>query len=117
MIELTDITSSPRQTLRIKTEDNFVFQFLLQFSTVNQCWIWSLAYNNWAINGCRLTLLPDILHRYSYILPFGIMCMTEDPAKVDPFRLDDFVSGRVKLFVMTKEEAQNLNERAYGEQI
>lgn len=110
---IDNISSSPKQSIRIQTEDNIIFQFLLQFSEINQCWFWSLAYNNWAINGCRLSLSPNILDRYKYALPFGIACITEE-SQVDPFRIDDFITGRIKLITMTKEEADSVRNIVYG---
>jgi hypothetical protein len=102
---ITGLDQAAKQLIRIETEDNFVFQFLLQYSVNRQGWFWSLAYNDWAINGCRLNLNRNILHRYSYKLPFGLMCSTEEPALINPYRIDDFESGRIKLYSMTKTEA------------
>lgn len=111
---ITGIDQTAKQLLSIETENNYNFQFLLQYSTNRQGWFWSLAYNNWAINGCRLNLAPNILHRYSYALPFGLMCYTDDPLLVNPYRLDDFESGRIKLYSMTDVEALALNTSLYG---
>lgn len=111
---ITGLDQTAKQLIRIETENNFVFQFLLQYSVNRQGWFWSLAYNDWAINGCRLNLNPNILHRYSYKLPFGLMCFTEEPKLINPYRIDDFESGRIKLYSMTKDETIALNLALYG---
>ena len=110
---ITGLDSSSKQLITIETEDGYFFQVLLQYSTNRQGWFWSLAYNNFAVNGCRLNLTPNILHRYQYALPFGLMCVTDDPQQVNPYRLDDLESGRIKLYSMTKAEAIALNTAVY----
>jgi hypothetical protein len=112
---ITDIGQEARQLIRIETEDNIAFQFYLMYSNIRQGWFWSLAYDDFAINSCRLNLNPNILHRYRHALPFGLMCATDDSLKVNPFRIDDFVSGRIKLLSMTAQEADEIELAVYGQ--
>jgi hypothetical protein len=111
---ITGLDQTARQLIRIQTEDNYDFQFLLQYSVNRQGWFWSLAYNDFAVNGCRLNLNPNILHRYSYKLPFGLMCLTDEPQVINPYRLDDFESGRIKLYSLTKDETIAINLATNG---
>lgn len=111
---ITGLDSSSKQTISITTEDNYTFQLLLNYSTNREGWFWSLAYSNFAVNNCRMTIGANILHRYAYALPFGLMCLTEDPQIVNPYRLDDLESGRIKLYSLSAAEVAELNTAIYG---
>lgn len=112
---ITGLDSSSKQLLTVTTEDNYTFQFLLNYSTNRQGWFWSLAYNNFAVNNCRLNINPNILHRYTYALPFGILCVSDDAKQVNPYRLDDLESGRIKLYSLSATEVAEVESTFYGQ--
>lgn len=112
---ITGLDSSSKQLINIVTEENYSFQLLLQYSTNRQGWFWSLAYNNFAVNSCRLNIGPNILHRYKYALPFGLMCVSDEPKQINPYRLDDLESGRIKLYSLSNAEVTQIETDFYGQ--
>lgn len=114
---ITGLDSSSKQLINITTEDNYSFQFVLNYSVNRQGWFWSLAYNNFAVNSCRLNIGANILHRYRHAVPFGLMCVNENPQIVNPYRLDDLESGRIKLYTLSAAEAAQLELDLYGKQV
>jgi len=112
---ITGLDSSSKQLITISTEDNYTFQLLLTYSTNRQGWFWSMAYNNFAVNNCRLNIGANILHRYRHALPFGLMCVSEEPKSVNPYRLDDLESGRIKLYSLSAAEATQIETDFYGQ--
>jgi hypothetical protein len=112
---ITGLDSSSKQLVTITTEDNYTFQLLLNYSTNRQGWFWSMAYNNFAVNNCRLNIGINILHRYKYALPFGLICTSDEPKLVNPYRLDDFESNRIKLYSLSAVEAAQVETDFYGQ--
>lgn len=112
---ITGLDSSSKQLASITTEENYTFQFLLNYSVNRQGWFWSLAYNNFAVNNCRLNIGVNILHRYNHALPFGLICTAEDPKQVNPYRLDDLESGRIKIYSLTTAEVAQIETDFYGQ--
>lgn len=112
---ITGLDSSSKQTINITTEDNYSFQLLLSYSVNRQGWFWSFAYNDFAVNSCRLNIGANILHRYKHAVPFGLMVLTEDPQIVNPYRLDDLESGRIKLYSLSAAEAAQIELELYGQ--
>jgi hypothetical protein len=112
---ITGFDSSSKQLITITTEDNYTFQFLLSYSTNRQGWFWSMAYNNFAVNNCRLNIGANILHRYKHTLPFGLMCTSDEPKLINPYRLDDLESGRIKLYSLSVDETSQVETDFYGQ--
>lgn len=119
MIQITDLTNDPNQSLDQTLEDGTTFTLSLRYSQNTNCWFFDLSYPtlNFKLNGCRLVLSTNLLKQWERILPFGLTCFTPNPAPLaqDPFLLNDFVdlSGnnnpRIQLFVLTKAEVAILN--------
>lgn len=113
---LNEISNDYRQQFSVTTEENYTFQFLLEYKINQQSWFWSLSYNNFAVNGIRLVLNPNILRQYKAYLPFGIWCNTDSALKVDPFLVDDLiVDGRIQLYTLTNAEVLAIEKQVYGQ--
>ena len=115
MLQLTQLTDDYSQQYSITTEDNYVFDFLLEFKVSQTSWFWSLAYNNFAINGQRLVLDPNLLRRFNAYTPFGLSCVTFNALKADPFSVTDFTSTRIQMFTLTQTEVNQINNQLYGQ--
>lgn len=102
------------QEYTITTEDNQVFTFSVEYLEGQQSWFYSLAYNNFQLNNQRLVLDPNFLRRFKAYLPFGIACLA--PAdQVDPFLLNDLISGRIQLLLLTEAEVKVAEKTIYGQ--
>ena len=108
MIQLTNITSSPKQLITILLENGEEAQLELMFIPQQNGWFFNLIYNNTNFNGGRLVLHPNILFKYKNILPFGIGLY--DNEQIDPVFQDDFSIQRVIVIVYTKEEIDEINK-------
>jgi len=113
MRQLTEITDDPKQTFDVITEDNQNFELGLEYSDQQQGWFFSIIFGNLSINGMRLTTSPNILRQYKNILPFGISIAVDDLS--EPFLIDDFITERVKAFLLTPEEVEGIEEDIYNQ--
>lgn len=112
MLYLSDISNEYKQKFQVQTEDNKSFMFKLEFIENQQCWFYSLTYGILTINKKRLTTHPNFLRQFKNVLPFGMSCITDDGS--EPFAIDDFSKERVKIYVLTSAEVQDLETSIYA---
>jgi len=103
---LSTISNEFKQKFLVNTEDNKVFTLQLEFIENQQSWNYSIIYNNFSINKKRLTTHPNFLRQFVNFLPFGLACETSDNG--EPFAIDDFTTGRVKIYLLTQSECQEI---------
>lgn len=103
---LDKLTANPLQTYIVITEDGDLFTLSLRFLPSQALWEASIIWGTFTLNGISLVLSPNLLFGYKNILPFGLMIVAID--SIEPSYLDDFTSGRVKVYVMTKSDISAL---------
>ena len=67
-----------------------------------------IKYKNFIAKGLKIVRGPNIIKRNINVLPFGITVSVSD--NLEPFLINDFVSGRVSLFLLTQEECIVMDE-------
>lgn len=102
------------QEYTITTEANQIFTFSVDYVESQQSWFYSLKYNNFQLNNQRLVLDPNFLRRFKAYLPFGIACVSTSD-EVDPFLLNDLISGRIQLLLLTAAEVAEAEKTIYGQ--
>lgn len=102
MILLKQITSKAYQNLSITTDEGFTFNFILKFLPTQNCWVCDIKYNDFEATNLFLNLNLNCIRRFKKLLPFGIMCLTD--FRGDPQNIDDFSSGRAKLYILSAAE-------------
>lgn len=108
MIEITKLTDSSKQKLQVIGEDGEQVLLRLTYSSTQEAWNINIEYLEKFINGLQLTVSPNILHNYKNVIPFGISCTSTDG--FEPKYIEDFANGRIKLFMTSIEERDNLEE-------
>lgn len=100
MIQITTLTSSANQQISVVLGDKSVATFTFTFRPRIQRWSMNVSYNNTAkqMSGLLLVPHPNLLRAFRNTWPFGLAVVTTDGA--DPFRQDDFTTGRVTLYVL-----------------
>lgn len=100
MIQIPNLSNSANQQVSILLADKTLVTLTLVFRPRIQRWTFNVSYNNNSkvANGFMLCTHPNILRAYRGTWPFGLAVTSTDGA--DPFRIDDFVSGRIVLFVL-----------------
>ena len=104
MVKIDTLTSSPLQKLSLRLEDGKLLKLTLKYSYTQSGWFYSLVYGSYSLNNRRLVNSLNILDILKNILPFGIVCSVPD--KYEPVFVDDFVSGRVSLYIANSEDLQ-----------
>lgn len=105
MIRIENLSSDAHQrhTLLI---DRGQVALVLRYLPAVQIWIMDVEYLGKAQRGVKLS--ASVLHIRSFNFPFDFTVVVTDNSGVDPFRLDDFSSGRCELYFVTPAEMVDL---------
>jgi hypothetical protein len=112
---LTGITNNPTQSFVIAIGDGTNANISLYYSNNQQGWFMDLSWTgttpNFQVNGNRVTVFPNLLRQYKYVLPFGLGCVTSDG--YEPMNLDDFSSGYARLIILTQAQVQAIENTVF----
>ena len=112
MREISGITDSPKQRFSVMSDDGKMIEIKLYFISSQIGWFFDVEYDGIVSNCHRLTNCPNILREKQNIFPFGIGCSVSDGE--EPWFLNDFISGRVTLYLMSKEDVETIERDLYG---
>jgi hypothetical protein len=69
-------------------------------------------YENFSAKGLGVCLHPNLLRDFRRVLPFGVFVRSLDG--VDPILLNDFLSGRVELYVLNLDDMEFVESTIVG---
>ena len=101
MRQLTNITGEPIQNF-VLIIGNEQADIQLRFSPVTQIWCFTLTFRGITISNVKLSL--GVFHINSYNFPFDFWLQDTSNEGIDPFKVNDFVIGRINMFMFTPEE-------------
>ena len=111
---ITQITNNPIQTMKLVLDTKELVQFNLRFMPTQMSWYCDVIYNDVEIYGLKVALFPNLLRHFKNMLPFGIGFSAND--HVEPFSIEDFTNGRVQMFVLNKQEVEEIESVVFNEQ-
>ena len=111
---ITQITNNPIQTMKLVLDTKELVQFNLRFMPTQMSWYCDVIYNDVEIYGLKVALFPNLLRHFKNMLPFGIGFSAND--HVEPFSIEDFTNGRVQMFVLNKQEVEEIESVIFNEQ-
>jgi hypothetical protein len=116
MKQITELTNDYKQTLFPTLENNSTFELNLYYSMQQEQWFCDITFEALVIKGLKLVLSSNLLGQWKNILPFGLLCTSTDPIgkEIDPFLLNDFISQRCQLYILTSDEINQFNEIING---
>lgn len=112
MEQVLNLTSNARQTMQLPIENGNTATFNLYYNPTQYAWYFDLIYNDYEIYGSKVVLHYNIIRQQRNILPFGLAFLAQ--GNVEPFSIDDFENERVKLFILTQNEVQDVEEYIYN---
>jgi hypothetical protein len=99
--QITNITNEPHQIHTVLTDDGAV-TLTLRFLPAVEIWILSVDYKGILANGVKLSAGVSHLRAFNY--PFDVAIVLTDHSGIDPFKADDFSSGRCELYFAGRAE-------------
>lgn len=104
MIRITGLTSSPLQSFNIpEPTTRKPIYFTIRYCPRVQAFFIDIQYDTFSAKSLKLVRGPNILSRHINVLPFGLVVTVVD--NYEPFLINDLVSGRVSLYLLTHDDA------------
>lgn len=109
MKQVTSITGDAKQRMQIPLDDNKGnVEFRLYFMPTQNSWYYDFTYKNYNSYGNKVVLNLNALRHLRKILPFGFMF--DSDGDVEPFAINDFVNGRIKMIVLNQDDINEIEE-------
>lgn len=112
MLKVTNLTSDSNQKITQITEDGLEFDITLIYLSTQSGWYMTIEYEDFIVQNMRLCNHKNILRSFINKLPFGLLVDVIDGG--EPYFLEDFISGRVNIYVLTTTEVQEVETEVYG---
>ena len=109
---ITEFTDNPKQTCTLVLENQETVAFNLRFYETQLSWYFDFTYNDVISNGNKVVLGANILRSFKHIIPFGLAFQSNDG--VEPFAVDDFTTGRVSVYLLSKDDVESMEQNIYG---
>jgi hypothetical protein len=115
MFRIQNVTTSPAQKQSLLLPNGELITISLQFVPMQLGWfIREIKYNNFILNGVRISNSPNLLYQYRNQIPFGLACFSDMTLR-EPTQQEDFQSGSAKLYILTEAEVNAYAEYLSGE--
>lgn len=105
---INNITNEANQKITLlfeETSKNIVFE--LVYRPTQKGWFLDITYEDFILRGIRVCISNNLLSQWSNVIPFGVLVASADGQ--EPFFIEDFITDRVKIGVLTKAEVEELN--------
>lgn len=99
---MQQITIKENSTIEIVNAKNETFTGYINYNSSRRGWFLDLVSDNFKLYGIRITSVPNILRQWRDKLGFGIGVLCEN--KSEPFFLEDFNTGRAKLYLLEPDD-------------
>lgn len=106
MRQITKLTDDASQRFTLVGENGEDIGFSVRFLSTQQQWVFDVSIGDFVLTGVQLVMSPNLLRGYKNLLNFGIMCQSTDGE--DPFYINDFITGRITLFLLTAAEVEQI---------
>lgn len=121
MIQLTTLTNAANQKTSVQLADGSDVTLTFIYRAAVQRWSVNVEHQaispNGKIKGMNLCTHPNALRQWRNNIPFGIAIVSTD--QQDPVSLDDFVSGRITVFVLDESngntDVSQIEQNVFGE--
>lgn len=106
MYLIQQITSDPlqEQTLILPTLGTSISLSMYYVPLQYGWFIPELSYQNFNLNGLRITVSPNMLHQFRNQIPFGLACYGNNGVTREPTQQQDFSSGAFSLYLLSAAE-------------
>ena len=105
---LNTLTDCAYQSLSFTTNEGEDVTLTLRFIPSQETWFLDVESESLTIRGLALTSFVDLLDPYHNNITWGLYVWSEDG--FDPWRIDDFLSGRIRLAIFEDLERAIMQE-------
>lgn len=105
---LTTLTENAYQSLSFVTEEGEEVNLTFRFFPSQETWFVDIDSDSLTVHGIALQAFMNLLDPYHNMISWGLYVWSKDG--FDPWRVDDFTSGRIKVAVIEDFEYKVIEE-------
>jgi hypothetical protein len=109
---LSTLTDKAYQTVSFDTNKGERVDITLRFIPSQETWFFDIESASLTVRGLALTAFKNLLDPYHNLISWGMYVWTEDG--FDPWRIDDFSTGRVRIAIIEDLENAVIEEFLNG---
>lgn len=102
------ITLNENTVINVMNTNNEKFTIYLNYNTSRQGWFLDLESESFKLYGIKITSVLNVLEQWKDKLGFGLYVDTEN--RSEPFFLEDFNTGRSKLYLLEPDDLLLMDE-------
>lgn len=112
MLQIDGITDEPKQSYRLPVVGSDLQAVMnLTWRDTQNSWFIDISYDTFSVKNIRLCRMLNVLNQFKNRIPFGLMVTSS--YRQDPFTLESFSDGSCKIYILSQEEIDAL-EDAFG---
>ena len=111
MKQIQGLTSQPKQQFTIPLTDGSRVSAYLEYRAQQTGWFLDLTWQDWTLNGLRVTASPNILRQWQNVIPFGLSVLTS--GNVEPLNLPDFSTATAVMMLLEGPDITLVNSLVY----
>lgn len=113
MLEIKSVGPYNIQKFTVATTTG-VMEWTMRFMPAVSMWYMDINYKDISVQGIRIHASHNLLRQWQKIIDVGVFCATTIEG-YEPTLIDDFYSGRCKLFVTEGDEVSEVESDFIGE--
>lgn len=110
--ELSTLTENAYQSVSFVTNKGENVSLTFHYIPSQQTWFFDVVSNSLTVYGLALTTFVNLLDPYHNQISWGLYVWSKDG--FDPYRIDDFTSGRIKIAILEDLENAIIEEYLNG---
>lgn len=111
MILLTEISNEPNQTMKVRLDNGKVLTLNLMYRENSLAWFLDFEYLNYKSGWIRISNCLNIIRQVKNTLRIGLRCEVDN--QTEAWFIDDFITGRAKLYVLNSDDVNQIEETIY----
>ena len=112
MRQVDNLSDEAVQATKVLLDDGSILTLTLRYMPTVQRRTVDVSHTDLTVNGVNLCNHPNILRQWRQNIQFGIACLAADG--VDPVYIDDFLNGRVNIFVLNASDVAGIEANVMG---
>lgn len=105
--KITNISDETRQRHTILFNNSEIILNIIFLPFVEK-WFFNVSYKDFILSGTKMSV--GVLHMLSSGQPFDFIILDNSDNGLDPFKRDDFSSGRCSMFLIEPDEMQDIRQ-------
>lgn len=111
MKQIQGLSSQYKQQFTIPLTDGSRVSAYMEYRAQQTGWFLNLVWEDWTLNGLRITASPNILRPWQNVIPFGLAVLTS--SNVEPLNNTDFSTGVAVMMLLEGEDIAIINATAF----